>query len=113
MSLIFPTFPTPETFLMYPARPTEDGEAAFAAFLEALGGFFQGMHQQQATTNRYYQAVNFCFDDSNQEGLLRTHCANVGEEAIASVIKNIAPPTRCEYVWDHTHQQWTLRRIPV
>jgi hypothetical protein len=113
MSLSFPAFPIPETFLVYPTRPAERTDPAFPAFLEALSQFFQDLHQQKTDTHQYFKAVDFCFQDSHQEGLLQNDCTEVGAQAMASVINNIAPPMICDYVWDNNLQHWTVRMIPV
>jgi hypothetical protein len=110
MNLIFPThLPFPS----YPTRPTEEDEAGVSAFFEALREFFQHLVRQNTSTRRYFDAAGFYFDNDNQESAVRTRSADVTEEAIAAVIKNITPPTECQYVWDPAQNCWVLKLTPV
>jgi hypothetical protein len=110
MNLVFPTF---LEFPIYPVRPTENDDDAVAAFMEALRDFFQHFVRQNTNTRRYYDAVNFYFDVSDQENLDRRESAHVSQQAIAAVIKNIRYPVREEYVWDPNRNCWVLKTIPM
>jgi len=110
MNLIFPTH---LPFPLYPTPPTEEDEAGASSFFEALREFFQHLLRQHATTSRYFDAANFYFNDSNQESLVRARSADVTQEAIAAVIKNITNPTKGEYVWDSAQNRWVLKLTPV
>ena len=106
-------FPTHLQFPLYPTRPVEVDEYGASAFMAALREFFQHFVQQRSTTNRYFDAAGFYLDNSNQENTVRTHSADVTEQAIAAVIKNINQPTDGQYVWDPAQNRWVLKLIPI
>ena len=102
-------FPTHLIFPLYPTRPLpEDNNEAFTAFLDALRAFFNQLQRQNESANRYFAATNFGFNDANQESMLRTESAEVAEQALSAVIKNIAQPVKREYVWDTNQNRWVL-----
>ena len=106
------TFPTQQVFPSYPTQPEPEDAEGLEAFFEALNDFFQHLFTQHDSTRRYFQAADFYFNDSNQESGLRTQSADVSEQAIAAVIKNIAHPTRREYVWNAAENRWVLVLLP-
>jgi hypothetical protein len=106
------TFPSEQVFPLYPTRPELEDDPAFSAFLDALNDFFQHLFSQNASTRSYFQAAGVYFNDTNQESALRTQSADVTEQAIAAVIKNIAHPTRREYVWSAEENRWVLVLLP-
>lgn len=105
-------FPTAQLFPVYPSRPTVEDDEALTAFMEALQEFFQHLVQQQASTNRYFAAADFYFNDSHQESAVRTDSAEVTEQAIAAVIKNMTQPMKQDYVWSASENKWVLVLIP-
>jgi len=106
-------FPTQLQFPMYPTRPTEEDEAGASAFLEALREFFQHVVRQHTATSRYFDAADFYFDNGNKESVVTARAADVSEQAIASVIKNMTQPTKGEYVWDAAQNCWVLKLTPI
>ena len=110
MNLEFPTY---LPFPLYPTHPTEEDEAGANAFLEALNDFLSHLFQQHTTTRRYFDAASVHFDDSNQESTGRSRSAEVTQEAIAAVIKNITQSTKGEYVWDPAQNCWILKLTPI
>jgi hypothetical protein len=106
------TFPTQQLFPTYPTRPAAEDDDALSAFMDALQEFFQQLWQQRTTTNRYFAAADFYFNDSNQDGTLHTESADVTEQAIAAVVKNIVQPLKREYVWDPAQHHWVLNLVP-
>jgi hypothetical protein len=106
-------FPTCLPFPLYPTPPTEEDEAGASAFLEAFRDFLNHLFEQHTTTCRYFNAASFYFDDSNQESTGRSRSAEVTQEAIAAVIKNISHPAKGEYVWDAAQNCWVLKLTPI
>ena len=107
-------FPTHLPFPLYPTRPTEEDEAGANAFLEALRRLLSAT---SSSSTRPLAAISmppvFYFDDSNQESTGRSRSAEVTQEAIAAVIKNITQPTKGEYVWDPAQNCWVLKLTPI
>ena len=102
-------FPTQLIFPLYPTRPgPEDSNETFTAFLDALRAFVNQLQRQNESTNRYFSATNFHFNDANQESTLRQESAEVAEQALSAVIQNIAQPVKREYVWDANENRWVL-----
>jgi hypothetical protein len=110
MNLQFPTF---LPFPLYPTRPTEGDEAGATSFLEALNDFLHHLFQQHTSTRHYFDAAGFYFNDSNQENADRSRSAEVSQEAISAVIKNITHPAKGEYVWDAAKNCWVLKLTPI
>jgi hypothetical protein len=102
------TFPTQLIFPMYPNGPAPEDNEALTAFLDALRAFFNQLQQQQASTSRYFSAASFYFNDGHAESTVRTESADVTQQAISAVIKNIAQPVKREYVWDANENRWVL-----
>jgi|SRR5215510_387631 len=106
------TFPTTQLFPTYPTRPAAEDNDALSAFMDALREFFQQLWQQHTSATRYFAAAGFYVNDSNQDSMLRTESADVTEQAIAAVVKNIVQPVKREYVWDPAQNRWVLSLIP-
>ena len=106
-------FPTQVPFPSNPTRPLDDDGAGASAFLGAIGDFLNHLSEQQTTTPPTLDAAGPGLDHGNQESICGGLSAEIHQEAITAVIRNIARLTKDEYVWDPVQYRWIIRVIPI